>query len=98
MKSKLIDEKDESFFKPTSEELDETTEETRKILEKIISSKVFFSIVKKIKYFFRLLLHFLCNMHKKLSLRSMFVILLANNQVLMLEEHNKELFVWSLIK
>lgn len=40
MKSKLIDEKDESFFKPTSEELDETTEETRKILEKIISSKV----------------------------------------------------------
>lgn len=52
MKNKLIDETDESFFKPSLDEINETTEVTRKALEKIISSKVFFYLLKKIFYFF----------------------------------------------
>jgi SNW domain-containing protein 1 len=41
MKSKIIDEDDESFHKPTEEEVNETTEATRQALEKITTAKVY---------------------------------------------------------
>lgn len=40
MKSKIIDEDDETFHKPDDEEIEKTTEETRAALEKITSAKV----------------------------------------------------------
>lgn len=40
MKSKIIDENDETFHKPSEEEVEETTEATRQALEKIVTTKV----------------------------------------------------------
>lgn len=40
MKSKIIDEDDESFHKPDDEEISKATEETREALEKITTAKV----------------------------------------------------------
>lgn len=40
MKSKIIDDNDESFHKPTEDEIRETTEATRQALEKITTAKV----------------------------------------------------------
>ncbi|KAL3083353.1 hypothetical protein niasHS_011155 [Heterodera schachtii] len=40
MKSKIIDEEDESFHKPTEDEVEQTTEATRMALEKITTAKI----------------------------------------------------------
>ena len=45
MKSKHIDDEDESFKKPTDEEIQETTETTRAAIEKITTAKVLFSLM-----------------------------------------------------
>lgn len=45
MKGKAIDESDEAFRRPGAEDLRETTETTRKALEKIISTKVFIFLI-----------------------------------------------------
>jgi len=44
MKSKHIDDEDESFKKPTDDEIHETTETTRAALEKITTAKVLFNL------------------------------------------------------
>lgn len=53
MKQKLIDETDESFHKPTDEEISETTEATRLALEKITTAKVHNRVKMEFFFFFQ---------------------------------------------
>jgi len=96
MKSNHIDDEDESFKKPTDEEIHETAEATRVSLEKITAVKVFFSSMElDFLFFFRSPHHYQSSMQRKQRLHNIFVTLLASRLVVFIQvEHNKELFVW----